>query len=56
VVVSIRELLLLESDVSETPPGVVVGLIGLDCFTVAFHAVIEVLVCNELVTTQGVGI
>ena len=54
--VRIRELFLLQSDVSEAPPCVVVGLVGLERILVAFLAVLKVLVCDELVAAECVGV
>ena len=44
-------LLLLLVDVSESEPGVVVALVGVDCILVIFPSLIEVLILDIFVTT-----
>ena len=52
----IRELLLLERDITEAPPCVIVGLVGLESRLITFLAIVVVLIGNKLVAAQGVSI
>jgi hypothetical protein len=53
---SLFKLFLLEADVSETPPCIVVSLICSESLLVALLGLVEVFVGYILVTTQGVSI
>ena len=56
VLVRLCEALLLERDVAESPPGVVVRLVGLQRGLIALFTVLVVLVGNELVAAEGVRV
>lgn len=56
MVVCIRELLLLQGYVSETPPCIVMGLICLECVLVALLSVFKVFVGYELVPAESMCI
>ena len=56
VLVRLCEALLLQRDVAESPPGVIVRLVGLQRSLIALFTVLVVLVGNELVAAEGVRV
>ena len=54
MVMCIRELFLLQCNVTKSPPCVVVSLIGFKGILVALLSVLKVFVCNELVAAKSV--
>lgn len=50
------KLLLLKTDVSKSPPSIIMPLIGSKCFLIAFLSLIKVFIGNILMPTKCVSI
>jgi hypothetical protein len=51
VVVGLREVLLLQRNISQTPPGVIMRLVSLERSLVALLSAVVVFICDELMAT-----